>query len=86
MAPSHLLPTGCHMTYFPVRLSRATATVRVPPKKAATSRFQNSTFSQVVKMLFIQTTEVGKFLVADDLACESETWLYVVQLICKQSF
>jgi hypothetical protein len=37
-------------------------------------------------MLFIQNTEVWRFLVADDLACESETWLCVVQLIRKQYF
>jgi hypothetical protein len=53
---------------------------------AATSRIQNSAFSQVVKILFIQAPKVGKFLVADDLVCESEAWLCVVQLIRKQSF
>jgi hypothetical protein len=43
------------------------------PKTASPVRFQNSKFSQVVKMLFIQTPKVGKFLAADDLARESET-------------
>jgi hypothetical protein len=78
MAPSQLLPTGS--VTRPIFQFDCTEQLLESecPKMAATSRFQNSTFSQVMKMLFIQTPKVGRFPVADDLACESKTWLCVI--------
>jgi hypothetical protein len=56
------------------------------PKMTFSARFQNSTFSQVVKILLFKPLTSENSLLAEDLACESETWLCVVQLIYKQSF
>jgi hypothetical protein len=55
-------------------------------ESTASIGFQSATLPQIAKMLFTQTREVGRFLMADDVACESEPWLCAVQLIRKQSF